>query len=142
VHIARPECYHPGKLKWREAKYVFYLEPGGAVYGFYIEKKGGAMDETWDWLRFIEGVEREGEVCEGIEEAMRLYGVRWEIWVGGGLAGRVVEEEGALWWEGGDRKERISWGACWEVEGDRGGEMVRLISLCPNGQGAGASGGD
>jgi len=114
VHIAQPS-YYDSKLKRRQAKFMFQLDPDGATYGFYIEKNEGPMDDTWDWPRFLNALSRRVRVREQVEEAARQLGLQWAIYVppDGGLIAQVRASPTGWTWEPqeGDDPEEIDWAA-------------------------------
>jgi hypothetical protein len=114
VHIARPDYYN-SKLKQQRAKFVLQLDPGGATYGFYIEKNEGPMDDTWDWPRFMNALSRRAKLRGQVEEAARRLGLRWAIYVppDDGLIAQVRASPTAWIWEPreADHSEEIDWAA-------------------------------
>ena len=112
VHIAQP-TYYDTKTKWREAKFVFKLDPERAWYGFYIEKNDGPMDDTWHWPNFLAALEGQSKLQQEVESAMRQLGLHWEVYVcveGGLIAQMGASSGGLMWeWQGKAESEEISW---------------------------------
>lgn len=112
AHIVQP-AYYDKSTREREAKFLFALDSQRARYGFYIEKNGGPMDDTWDWLRFIDALDSDTSLQQEVEAAMRQLELHWVVHE---LAAQVrVAQEGLVWeWQDaeshqGDEAEDISW---------------------------------
>lgn len=107
VHIASPDWYDETH-SFKKAKFVFNLNPDYARCGFYVEKNNGEMDDTWDWNRFIGGLESLSDQQKTIEKTMEQDHLHWELflWSQGELPIEVeVTTEGLLWR---DPKENIN----------------------------------
>jgi hypothetical protein len=112
LHIARP-TYYDKKERERDAKFVFDVDPDRARYGFFIEKKDGPMDETWDWRKFLNTLSNEKSLWKKVEAAMQKLGLHWEVYIGGedGKMARVkAAEENLVWeWPDKDKLNPVSW---------------------------------
>jgi len=111
VHIAQPTRYHQA-TRWREAKFVFYLEPESAVYGFYVEKNNGPMDDTWNWRSLLGALEGTEELQKEVKAVMLGLGLHWEVHIPeeGGLIGETEATHAGMTWRRKDsRPENTSW---------------------------------
>jgi hypothetical protein len=112
VHIVRPVCYEVSH-KQQKAKYIFDLNEDYARCGFYIEKRNDEMDDEWDWLRFIKGLNEDLQLQEAVESAMEINSLHWEVylWDQGGLVAEVnFSPDGLLWKECRENKNHcINW---------------------------------
>ena len=112
VHIVRPECYHKGP---QEAKFLFRLDTEGALYGFWVEKSGKEMDDTWDWTRFFPKLEGDAALGRQVETAMLERNLYWRVDLEyeGEPVGRatVTAAQESLTWKWEDRAtvENMSW---------------------------------
>ncbi len=133
VHVAQP-TYYDTETKWRQAKFVFALNPKSAWYGFYIEKNEGPMDDTWHWPNFLGALESEPKLRQEVELAMRRLGLRWGVDVGadGGLIAQVKALPTGLMWEWEDRAETedIQWPTFIQRLRDIGTEKWCDLYLC------------
>ena len=134
VHIARLEYYHTD-TKWHVAKFVFYLGPQSATYGFYIEKNNGPMDDTWHWLNFLVALENNGALQKKIQAAMYQQKLYWEIyvWDDGGLVAKTRADQNGLKWEWESKEQKvdsISWSQFIERLGAIETNKWRDVYLC------------
>ncbi|MGD1993850.1 MAG: hypothetical protein PVI59_11715 [Anaerolineae bacterium] len=106
VHIAQPE-YYERKKKEQKAKYFFRLNEQVAMFGLYIEKNDGPMDETWHWVSLIDSLPEKQAV---IDEAMREHDLHWEAYSDGEkLIAEVEVGEEQLVWKGSNGVDEIDW---------------------------------
>jgi hypothetical protein len=89
LYLSLPEKHRP-EARVRDAKFVMQLDKEQAMYGFYVEKNGGPIDETWDWTRFVAIIESPQMQTE-VESAMQRHDLVWVIdeW---DLAHKILEQ--------------------------------------------------
>jgi hypothetical protein len=112
VHVARPEHYHhKEKTTWRDAKFVFELDPEGACYGLYIEKNNGLMDEARHWPNLMKALSKDKGLQKDLLAAMRLLGLQWEVYAPGPemLAQASAGADSLLWESAEGEQEAVSW---------------------------------
>lgn len=113
VHIAIPECYHKSlKEGCRDAKFVFELDEEGALYGLYIEKNSGPMDEAWHWPNLLAALNENVGLQEGCLAAMRRLELQWEVYANPAdelLACVVPGDEGLEWQPAEGEAAAIGW---------------------------------
>jgi hypothetical protein len=59
------------------AKFTLWLSASGAYHGFYIEKNDGAMDNAWDWTRFLPALVGSSDLWHSTAAAMAKHGLYW-----------------------------------------------------------------
>lgn len=99
------------------AKLYFSVDPDEARVGFLIERSDEAMDETWDWPRFIERLGA-GIGLETVVATMQTQGAQGEVRLT--LANRKEVEGGELravdgklmWREPNQEESIVSWREC------------------------------
>ena len=96
----------------RSAKFYLQLDEEKADYGFLVEKSDEAMDEKWDWPRFLSALAEDEALRETLEEAMAEHDLHWrvELLDGGEIASvATVTRDGPLTWEEEGASENLSW---------------------------------
>lgn len=96
----------------RSAKFYFRLDEEKAEYGLYIEKSDEAMDEQWDWSRFLQALEEDEALQETVAEAMDEHELHWQVEVLADdeiVSVATVTRDEPLTWEEEGETESISW---------------------------------
>ncbi len=111
VHIVKP-AYYRAKDKQHAAKFLFSLDSEEVFYGFYIEKSDKAMDETWDWPRFLKSFASDTQLQATATVAMQELELSWFYNLGheesAGNRYRVVED-GVLQLMDGKEGKAVEW---------------------------------
>ncbi len=114
VQVYEPHRFNT-KAPLREAKFLFALNEGGVLHGFYIEKNDGPMDGTWDWTRFSAALARDPSLCTRTAAVLNEHDLHWWLEVGTPptptwIATVHAAPDGkAHWRSGNDAPETITW---------------------------------
>jgi hypothetical protein len=76
IHVYQPQFY-VAKNSLMVAKFQFVLKEAGVRHGFYVEKGFDEMDDSWDWLRFLDSFRQQPALWKQLPEAMTEHNLEW-----------------------------------------------------------------